>query len=105
LFQVIEKAKDERRIQISNREVSRRLLRRSLRKRNQKTESISIGSDGMRAGAALPNESVGKVSLQQFGEGGLDFHARRRLSARWHRSVASFKSSGAAERYQYVWRT
>src|SRR5258708_7350519 len=99
-FQVIEEAKDKRRIQIHDRQVGRCFLQASLGKGDEETEGVSVRGDGVRAGTALAHESVGKIGLQQLGEGGVEFSHRRRLSARSHRSVASLNSSGAAERYQ-----
>ena len=98
LFQMIEEADKQRRIQVLHGQRGRQAFSDPLSKGNQESERVPIVGDGMRTGVALVHQPLSEVGLQQFGEGGCVFIVL--LSPRLQRSVASFNSSGTAERYQ-----
>jgi len=61
---VVEKAANERGIQIPDGQSYRRFLERLLRKRKEQTESIAVAGDGVRTGTALRHETVRKIRLK-----------------------------------------
>jgi hypothetical protein len=67
---------------------------------DQETESVSIIGYGVWTGIALVHQSLHEIGLKQFRKGGLRFHHATSFGCSL--KVASFNSSGTAERYQYV---
>ena len=101
LLQVIEKAQYEGRIQILCGQLGGTFVQAPLSIRNQQAKGITIVRDGMRAGVAFLHQAFRKVGLEQFGKGQLGLHFPP-FSALSQRRVANSRSSGTAERYQYV---
>src|SRR5713101_3420595 len=94
-LEVIEKLRQERRVEVFDGELRGRLVQVLICEAQQQTEGVAIGSDRMSAPAPLPNEAVHEETLQER----LEAHnaiSRRRIS----RSVASWSNSGTASMYQ-----
>src|SRR3954462_15633789 len=91
-FQVGEEGADQRRVEVLEADLRRRLAGACLDELQQQPERVAVGSDRVRAGVTLAQETTGEVALQQ-----------RAQSAHYgapadgsRRSPASPSSSGAA---------
>ncbi len=96
-FEVIEKASDDRRVEVADVETRRWSPCAVGGVVEQQTPGVAVRGDGLRAGVAFPDEPVGEERLQGRRERG---HDRAWWCSR--RSAAAAMSSGAALRYQYV---
>ncbi len=95
-FQVGEERADQRRVEILEADLRRRLASLRLDEPQQQPKRVTVGSDRVRAGVTLVQETIGEVALEQRSEsahdGAPDVCSRR--------SAASASSSGAASKYQ-----
>jgi hypothetical protein len=96
VLQMVEEGADQRRIEIVDVELSRRLTVSFRREDQKQPQRVAIGLNRVRADLALADEAVGEECLQGRGE---PTHAS---PARWRSSLAPARprSSGAADRYQ-----
>ena len=72
-----------------------------LRKLQQQTEGVAIGTDRMRTDLALLHQTLREETFQKRGEAGTGGHGRS-SQRRSSRSIASRINSGHALRYQNV---
>jgi hypothetical protein len=95
---VVEERADERGVQVGEIQRGGSLAQPLVGEGQQKPKRVAVGADGVIAGLALPDESVGEERLQGGGEGG--HHSTDPIRPkRW---ATSCISSGVPVRYQYV---
>ena len=100
-LKLVEESYNEWRIQIVEIQARWRLLERQLGILEKQLETISVGSNCVRAHLTLAHEPIGEEGFKQCSQIATCFHGslpRPRSS----RAPATARSSGAAERYQYV---
>jgi hypothetical protein len=68
-FQIIEKARDQRGIEIGEADCRGRLLQPQLHEREQQPKGVAVGGDGMRAGLPLLHQTLGEERLEQVSDG------------------------------------
>ena len=98
LFEVIKERADERCVQSCEVELDGRDAGPLLGEGQQQPERVSVGGDGVFAGASLVDQPLGEEGLQGGCERAHDGSPVNRSSS----SAASAISSGAADTYQYV---
>src|SRR5216683_1428123 len=97
-FEVVQEGAHQRSVEISNIELAGLLMRPIGGIAKHEPDRVTVGSDGVRARAALPHQPVGEERLECGSE-----HAHGLPPKRSSRRVAASSiSSGAADRYQYV---
>ena len=96
-FQVFQEQNNKRCIKIFDLELRRHFAELFFGKLQKQAKAIAIARDGVRAGCPLTKQAIGKERLEERGEtSGNQGRTSRGIS----RSVASWRSSGTASRYQ-----
>jgi hypothetical protein len=95
VFEMVEKRRDHRDIQVCEVEFGRCLADVLLDEPQQEAEAVTVGGNGVRAGATL-GEALGEIALQDGSEGG---HEASPCAASSRRAMCCI-SSGAACKYQ-----
>ena len=97
-FEVIQEGAHQRSVEIGNIELPRLLVRPIGSIAEQEPDGVTVGSDGVRARAALPHQPVREERLECGSQPAHGLPPKR--SSR--RAAANSISSGAADKYQYV---
>src|SRR5690348_8885488 len=101
VFQVVKERAHQGRVQVGEAEPAGRLASLVAGKGEQEPECVAVGGDGIRAGLLLPGQPVGEEALQDGSEVGHDA-ACPSCPVGSSLAAARPRSSGTAERYQYV---
>lgn len=104
LFDVVEKSADQAGIKVRQIETRGRLTESSLRKLEEETKGVAIGSNRVRADMPLLSQTLEEEPLEQSGKRGCGAHERSSHRFSTRRAAAAI-SSGHADRYQYVFWT
>ncbi len=98
-LEVIEEVADEGCVQILEGQLRRGLPQPLFGESQEQAEGVPVSRDGVRAGSALPQETVGEEGLHQTGEVGVGTHGWTSFGLS-SRRAASASNSGTASRYQ-----
>jgi hypothetical protein len=100
VFEMVQERRDGGGVQVVPVEFGGRLAGVLVHEGEQQAHGVAVGGDGLRAGLTLLEEPVGEERLQRRRGKRHDRAARHAVSCR---AAASVSSSGAADRYQYVY--
>src|SRR5215471_9508405 len=96
-FQVVEEKTDKGRVKIFDAKLGGHFAESFFRKVQKQAEAIAISRDRMRTRLPLAKQAIGKEGLKKGGKVSRDHGRTSRFISR---SVASWRSSGTASRYQ-----
>ena len=99
-LEVVEERRDDRRVEVLQSKVVRRLAGQKLNKSQQQTECVTIRGHSARTGLALVEQTIREKRLQRWRERAHGCTS----SVISRRHAAKANNSGEADRYQYVKR-
>src|SRR5215472_8718646 len=102
LFQIVQKRRDQRRIDLLKVQLGRCLMYALLGELQELAKGVTIRTDGVGARLALLHQALGKETLQQGREAQGGIHGLPSFQRCSSRCIASRINSGQALRYQNV---
>src|ERR1044071_42458 len=97
---MVQKATDERCIQVLWDQLHGRLVEPFLSKSKEQPKRVTITSDRMAAGTHFREQALREIAVKQSGQSSVDLHDKCPPLLRSQRRVACRSNSGTADRYQ-----